>query len=95
MIKNTSVVFIQKNKPRGRYGNISQKTYKQTDDTIKKMSKDEIITFIQNHGSKKDILSFAIKINHASNPKDKNSTSSTQTKDSSNSIELQRQHIYF
>ena len=48
------------------------------------MSKDEIITFIQNHGSKKDILSFAIKINHASNPKDKNSTSSTQTKDSSN-----------
>ena len=75
---------MKKNKPSGKYGSIYHKTYKETDDKIKKMSKDELITFIQNHVSRQHILSFAIKMNHKSNSNVDNSTLSTQTKDSSN-----------
>ena len=84
MIKNNSIHFVTKNKPRGKYGSGSYKTYKEIDDKIKKMSKDELITFIQNHVSRQHILSFAIKMNHKSNSNVDNSTLSTQTKDSSN-----------
>ena len=55
----------------------------QKDDLLKKMSKEELLEYLRNV-SRKDLLSFAIKLNHASNTNGNPSTLKDQNKESRN-----------